>query len=756
MISLKNIKNDQMPTINVITRTSNRPNFFHQCHQSIVDQTYSSSAIHNYVTFDDEKDLDGYIQKYENLIIMEMFREQRKNQSHFPYHDYLNEVIEYISKEQPGWILILDDDNVFAKNNSLEILGKQIIKDGRNPNKFYIWKCKHGNRIVPNDVNFNMVPKPGDLHISCFAFHSSQFALAKFEAKKGAEYQVVNMLFNKLNTIWIPEILTQTQGSGNGNRQDYQIEVIGGDISVGAGTGASAGTKKISINLKRDSEQTHSKEIKQITSENDISNTQIQKQKNNKNQSHVKEISIDEYFQKDLVNIRQEKDGNLSRENFILQNAIDPESDEENNFESHCDAQNDGNNSDEEIITSNEINATHQNETKKNFYGESSYITRRKNSQKQSDQGSIFDKTLSHEFVDKLENLLSNGKKIYILDENNMQKLSKCMYDAMACIELEDRLVNLLEQNYLEKKASELQHKLAQIESVRISSNNQSQSIPIAQNQKKKEINSIMDNIGEILGQSPSVKPHNNGRFIDRFYIITNQTNQNSALDRNKKILEQSHCDYEILITKDMNLYGYQNQIKEALSSAKKNNYQKIAIINGNSLLNNKFADLFNKQVDKIKSDCNLWFFGDVRETMGREILATRFDLSDYLFLYDDIVKAKLTTLEKAQIHWKSYGHKEGRYACIEAINGHASSTNNNYGFAISNNLYDHLIELLNKQTSRNCQNVICELIPNFLDKKTIWRSFPDLIIPQFPNPKNDAKNSQIAVKNGWYYNFFK
>ena len=147
---------------------------------------------------------------------------------------------------------------------------------------------------------------------------------------------------------------------------------------------------------------------------------------------------------------------------------------------------------------------------------------------------------------------------------------------------------------------------------------------------------------------------------------------------------------------------------------------------------------------------------GNTKETPSREILGTRFDLEDYLFLYDDIVKAKLNTEEKAKIHWKSYGHKEARYAAIEVINGGNQSISNNYGFSVSAEVYDTIIELINKQTIRECKDVISELIMDFVEAKTIWRSYPDLIIPAFSNPNNHGKNNQVAVKNGWYYNFYK
>lgn len=67
------------PIINIVTRTSNRPIYFERCQESIEIQTYPNSKIRKIVTFDDEQDLDEYIQKkYTNLVVIETEREKRR------------------------------------------------------------------------------------------------------------------------------------------------------------------------------------------------------------------------------------------------------------------------------------------------------------------------------------------------------------------------------------------------------------------------------------------------------------------------------------------------------------------------------------------------------------------------------------------------------------------------------------------------------------------------------------------------------
>jgi len=231
---------------------------------------------------------------------------------------------------------------------------------------------------------------------------------------------------------------------------------------------------------------------------------------------------------------------------------------------------------------------------------------------------------------------------------------------------------------------------------------------------------------------------------------------KNSALERNRKILMKSNYEHEVIPCKDMSLFNYQNQIKEIIKESKQKGFRRIMIMNGNDSLNNKFSDLLEKQISRINGECYLWFLGNTKETPSKDILNTKFDVDDYLFLYDDIVNAKLTTEEKAKTHWKTYGHREARYASIDILNGSSQAINNTYGFIISAEVYDTMVELIGKQNIRDCKNVLSELQTSVLDVKTIWCSRPDLIIPAFSNSVNHGKNAQLALRNGWYYNFYK
>lgn len=658
------------PIFNIITRTSNRPLFFKRCQNSIQSQTYPVNNIRRYVTFDDEKDVEDYIQSFSNLIIIETERKKRKNQNHFPFHAYLNEAIDYIVQNDAGWIMILDDDSVLTKPDSLQIIAKNIINNNNDTNKVYFWKCKIGDVIVPSDVSYGHLPiNEGDFHITCFLFHSSQADLVKFEQIKNGELNVIKNLTAKLKQIWIDDVLTMTNSIGNGLRRDLPINT---DVK-----------KKLVLKPKTN-----------------LINTE-------KNNNTVKD-EIEE-----AIGENEEED----------ENEVDNEVDNE-----------DDNEGEEEIMGIEDEDET--NDEEEEILGLEDDTDIKSNEETMPQTPPIIH---NDDIITKLGNLINSNQKVFIFDENNMKSISQLICDIVNCLELEDKIIQKLEHRLLLCKKSELTTKLDKLN-----------------NDKTLTYSSMPTTTTPSL--SPTSQPITNVKlqgdnFVDKVYILTNNTsNRNTALERNKRILVPLKIDYEIINCPDMSLYSYQNKIKELITTAKIQDYHHIMFLNGDDIINTKFIGLYEKQVTKITDQCNLWFLGNVKETLPKDIINTKFELDDYLFMYDDVMTAKLTTFDKARNHWKTYGHREGRYGAVDVVINLQPPVNCMSGFVISNQLYDTAIEIINGQDKRNCQNFLIELQKN--NKNTLL-SRPDLIIPNFANSTATAKNKQISLKNGWYYNFY-
>ena len=65
-----------------------------------------------------------YIDMYRNTIkSINVERKQKMQSNSFPYNDYLNTML---SKVHEGWVIILDDDDKFMKNESINIIYEKI------------------------------------------------------------------------------------------------------------------------------------------------------------------------------------------------------------------------------------------------------------------------------------------------------------------------------------------------------------------------------------------------------------------------------------------------------------------------------------------------------------------------------------------------------------------------------------------------------------------------------------------------------
>ena len=759
------------PVFNLITRTSGRPLYFDLCHESIISQTYPRDNIKKFVTFDTEADVTGYLQKYLGLVLLEMEREKRKNQYHFPYHMYLNEVLTHtdinIDKKSPGWIIILDDDNTFAKKEALGVLAQKIIENENDSKKFYIWKCQQADGVVPSTLNFDKKFKNGDLHISCFAFHSSQIPLIHFEPKVHAETDILNILNEKLTGVWIDDVLTRAPIAGNGLRKDYVPEpkkkitlkpaknalppvappapttaVVATTVTPPTNASITPAVTQASLKLTMTPKTPPKSTAPKTTKVSGIKVIELKDEDSDEDEDEDEDVEVIDDDDEEIDDEDEEVEHKKTLAKDTSKKSVHFEKVESDDEEEIKDEDDDAN-SDEEEITNTDLDTMAPVTPPVTPPGPASVSA--------PTPTPINPETMK--LFNRLMDVLNTGRKIYILDENNMKQLSKCLYDSLTCIELEDKLIQVLEGKMVENKSTEVKSKLTKITGVTHTH------IPSRSTETLAKKDSSVGTAGVVApaGVAGESRESCVGSLIDKIYLITDDNSpKNSSLERNKKILGATKFDYEIVTCKEMKLQMYQNQIKEILLQAKKNNYGRVMILNGNDLLNTKFIGLFDSQVKQIATDCYLWFLGNTKETSPKEILTTKFDLNDYLYMYDDIVTAKYTTEEKAKKHWKSYGHMEARYAMIEAINSPSNPVNNNYGFIIASEIYDAAIEEITRQSGRDCKSFLIGLQKTHLEAKHVWVSRPDLIIPNFSNPSNSSKNQQIALRNGWYYNFYK
>ena len=220
---------EKKPLLNILIRTSGRPNYFNSCINSIYKQSYKNWNI--IVGIDDEKS-KSYVQpekcKLVNYNYSNYVYPNKPNSENygigFKYNLYLNDLQNEV---KDGYIIYLDDDDFLYSNDSLKKLADNI----KNDDSLVFWRVKFPNRLVPSDDNFNKPPKLKDVSGVGFAFHK-KFKI-KWEPFKRGDFRVADSLYKTIpNKIFLDEVLTALQRDkedGFGMRDDknfFELSIL--------------------------------------------------------------------------------------------------------------------------------------------------------------------------------------------------------------------------------------------------------------------------------------------------------------------------------------------------------------------------------------------------------------------------------------------------------------------------------------------------------------------------------------------------
>jgi len=187
--------------INILTRTHNRPKHFNVCRNSIINQTYKN--INHIVGSDISCN-------YFNTIKLTP-RESSPLPDNYgiykaPWNLYFNELHNEV---KDGWIMYLDDDDMFTSSESLSMIVKNITDE----NELVLWRVSINGLIIPEHEYYGKI-YPGHISGIGVMFHSKHLPV-DWGSWNFGDYRVINELSKKLNQKWINKILTQTQGRPN-------------------------------------------------------------------------------------------------------------------------------------------------------------------------------------------------------------------------------------------------------------------------------------------------------------------------------------------------------------------------------------------------------------------------------------------------------------------------------------------------------------------------------------------------------------
>lgn len=225
-LSIRNLfSSKKKPLVNILVRTSDRPKYFRSCYESIKGQTYKSVRI--IVSYDNESTYD-YLKKYKDILKVRVYplisdnypppEIERDDYRKFPPELYMNDLMQHVKS---GFIVYLDDDDCYVKENSLETIVKNITSE----DDLLFWRVKFPEgKIIPEIGYFGNPPVFCHVSTIGFCFHSKYIPFAQWDGWRGSDYLVASKLYKVIpNKIYINDILTglqRTEGFGGWGKRD--------------------------------------------------------------------------------------------------------------------------------------------------------------------------------------------------------------------------------------------------------------------------------------------------------------------------------------------------------------------------------------------------------------------------------------------------------------------------------------------------------------------------------------------------------
>ena len=202
---------DEDPCINILLRTT-RPNYLKRCMASIAKQDYEN--INVVLICDDDRSV-VYTRDYPaRMVRVQKCTEEipkRKDPNYgkaFPANKYLDQV----QKRVKGYVMFLDDDDKFTREDSVSTIAKNVQK-----NKLLVWKVdfNHGGKVIPS-FSFGKGVTLYDITGIGFCYHTDHIKHTDWSEWKRADYRTAKQLSDKLGVKWVDEVLTGIQTNPHG------------------------------------------------------------------------------------------------------------------------------------------------------------------------------------------------------------------------------------------------------------------------------------------------------------------------------------------------------------------------------------------------------------------------------------------------------------------------------------------------------------------------------------------------------------
>lgn len=191
--------------INILIRTSNRPEEFKRCIASIRNQIYND--INVIICTDHVQYLD-YI--YPNILGLKYFVFLTFS-SGIPFHWnlYCNQLKHHVER---GWFFYLDDDDYLVNKFALSQIAPHLSEDHGT-----ICQFNRGRRAKPRLKVGDVKPEEiiqGRIGGSCIFLHHTHKHLADWDDQKAADFRWIRDVAQKLPLKFIDIVVVQAGNNG--------------------------------------------------------------------------------------------------------------------------------------------------------------------------------------------------------------------------------------------------------------------------------------------------------------------------------------------------------------------------------------------------------------------------------------------------------------------------------------------------------------------------------------------------------------
>ncbi len=189
----------EQPLINILIRTSHRPDLFKRAIRSVQTQTYRNVNV--IIGCDTEESWD-YTRGY---IAYRMHRDLTAN--HY-WNLYCNQLKSLVKE---GWFFYLDDDDYLVNSNALTNIAEHLI----NPDEGVICQMLRNGKPKPRkELMEQKKIECGRIGAPCLFLHSSKKDIANWDGFKAGDYRWIKNVSLRLPMKFIQTVVVQTGNNG--------------------------------------------------------------------------------------------------------------------------------------------------------------------------------------------------------------------------------------------------------------------------------------------------------------------------------------------------------------------------------------------------------------------------------------------------------------------------------------------------------------------------------------------------------------